>query len=293
MTLPKVSIHIIAYNQESFIEEAIDSALAQDYPNLEVVIADDCSSDRTPAILLDYQRRYPGRVIAVLGDQNLGVSGNSNRGLKACTGDLIAFMGGDDVLLPGKAAAQADWFSQRPQRLLCAHQVEVFYDDGSRLPHPLSRRLRNGRGAEEIIRHQPFGATSVMVRADRIPPHGFRTELPMVSDNMMWIEVLREDGEFGCVPGTLARYRRHSANVSRDHFTYLADVERHFDILDREYPMFRDAVRYARLRRLHYDVGMALLARGNKNDARRQFRHVLREEPQFVKAWIRLAQTYL
>lgn len=293
MTLPKVSVHIIAYNQEEYIREAIDSALAQDYPNLEVVVADDASTDGTPEILLEYQRANPGRVIAVLGERNLGLSGNGNRALKECTGDFIAFMGGDDILLPGKISAQADWLSGSPQRVLCAHQVEVFYEDGSKAPHPLSRRLNNGRGAEEIIRYQPFGAVSVMVRANRIPAHGYRTELPMVSDNMMWIEVLREDGEFGCVRGTLARYRRHNDNVTRDPFRYLGDVERHFEILEREFPMYHRAIAYAKLRRLHYDVGTVLLRMKRSQDARREFLQVLQREPFFVKTWIRLMQTYL
>lgn len=293
MTAPKVSVHIITYNQEHFIREAIDSALGQDYPNLEIVVGDDASTDRTPEILKEYARAHPGRVIPVLGETNLGLSGNGNRALAACTGDFIAFMGGDDILLRGKIAAQVEWLTAKPQRMLCAHQVEVFYEDGSKQPHPLSRRLKSGRGAEEIIRHQPFGAVSVMVRADRIPPSGYRTELPMISDNMMWVDVLREDGEYGCVPGTLARYRRHSANVSRDPFRYLGDVERMFDILDREFPQFRDATRYARVRRLHYDIGTTLLKLGRSDEARDKFLTVLRHEPFFLKAWVRLAQTFL
>jgi glycosyltransferase involved in cell wall biosynthesis len=293
MTLPKVSVHIISYNQKDYIREAVESALAQDYPNLEIVIADDASTDGTADILREYQSAQPHRVTAILGECNLGLSGNGNRALNACTGEFIAFMGGDDILLPGKIAAQVAWLSEREERVLCAHQVEVFYDDRSRAPHPLSKRLRSGRGAEEIIRHQPFGAVSVMVRANRIPPHGYRTELPMVSDNMMWVEVLREDGVFGCVPGILSRYRRHDANVSRDPFRYLSEVERHFEILEREFPMFRHAIAYAKRRRLHYDVGTTLLRMNRRHDARREFLQVVQREPLFVKAWIRLMQSYL
>ena len=293
MNIPKVSVHIISYNQKLFLREAVESALAQTYPNLEIVVADDASTDGSRELLEEYECVYPGRVVAVLGETNAGISANSNRGLAVCTGEFIAFMGGDDVLLPGKISAQVAWFSYRKERALCAHQVEVFYEDSSRPPHPLSKRLPSGRGAEEIIRHQPFGAVSVMVRTDRIPPHGFREELTMVSDNMLWIDVLRDDGEFGCVPGTLARYRRHGANVSGDPFRYIEDVERQFEIVDREFPQFSDVIRYAKTRRLYYDVGVNLIKAHRRREARGKLLGTLRREPTFVKAWIRLGQTYL
>ena len=293
MNLPKVSVHVISYNQRAFIREAVDSALAQDYPNLEVVIADDASTDGTAEILAEYERSNPGRVTAVLGDRNVGITANSNRGLEACAGDLVAFMGGDDVLLPRKIATQVAWFAEDPQRVLCGHQVEVFYDDASRAPHPLTRHLLSGRGAEPLIRHGPFGATSVMVRRDRIPSYGFDEALSIVSDQLLWIDVVRDDGVLGYVPGTLARYRRHSTNVTRDPLANLDEVERFLDIVAQRYPLFQDAVRYAVTRRLYYDPAVAMLKQGRGREARAKLHQVLRREPTFAKAWVRMAQTYL
>ena len=293
MNLPKVSIHVIAYNQRDYIREAVESALAQDHANLEVVVADDASTDGTAEILSEYQRSHPGRMVAVLGEENVGITRNSNRGLAACTGELIAFMGGDDVLLPGKIAAQVAWFAEDAQRVLCGHQVETFYDDGSRAPHPLTRHLLSGRGAEPLIRHGPFGATSVMVRRDRIPSYGFDEALSIVSDQMLWVDVVREDGILGHVPGTFARYRRHDANVTRDPFANLDQVERFLEIVAKRYPRFQDSVRYAATRRLFYDPAVALLELGRKEDARLRLKEALRREPTFAKAWIRLMQTYL
>jgi len=288
---PKISIHIIAYNQKDYIREAIDSALAQDYPNLEVVVADDASTDGTAEIIAGYARDHLGRVIAVLNPDNLGITRNSNVGLRACSGDFIAFMGGDDVLLPGKISAQALWFAQDERRALCGHQVEVFYQDNSRPPHPLSRHLLAGTGAETFIKHNPFGATAVMVRASRIPPYGFDETLPVVSDQMMWVDVLRDDGVFGFIPGTYSRYRQHDANVTRNPFANLGDVERHLLNVAQRYPQFSSAVRWATTRRLYYDVGITLMAAGRKPEARRKFLSALRREPWFAKAWVRLAQT--
>ena len=291
MSLPKVSVHVISYNQKAFIREAVESALAQDYPELEVVVADDASTDGTADILREYERANPGRFIAALGDKNVGITHNSNRGLAACSGKLIAFMGGDDVFLPGKISAQAAWFAADPARVLCGHQVEVFYDDGSRAPHPLTRRLMSGKGAEPLIRHGPFGATAVMVRRDRIPFYGFSDRLRIISDQLLWVDVVRDDGLFGYVPGTLARYRRHSANVTNA--PNLDEVERYLEITREQYPQFTAAVRYAVTRRLFYDVGVAMLQANRKKEARGKLLQALGREPWFARAWLRLAQTYL
>ena len=289
---PKVSILIISYNQESYIVEAITSAVEQDYDKLEVIVSDDASTDRTPDVIRDFADRYPGRVVPVLNAVNRGLSGNSNAGLAACSGDLMAYMGGDDILLPGKIAVQVAWFLEKPDRLLCGHQVEVFYDDNSRPPHPLSRKLLAGHGADAMIRHQPFGATSVMVRTGALPAWGFREELPMVSDIMMWVDILAAGGEFGFVDGTYARYRKHDSNVSNDPTRYLHEVRHGLELARRNYPEYEDAIRYAEVRRLFYDQGVAMLTRGRKEEARHAFLGALGREPAFLKAWIRLLQTF-
>jgi glycosyltransferase involved in cell wall biosynthesis len=226
----------------------------------------------------------------VLNETNRGLTGNSNAGLRACTGQYLAYMGGDDVLLPGKISAQVNWLAEDPKRVLCGHQVEVFYDDNSRAPHPLPARLQSGHGAEPIIRNGAFGATSVMVRADKIPAHGFEERLPVVSDHMLWVDILADGGDFGYVDGTYARYRRHDANVTNDPFRTAIDVEAYLKIVANRYPQYRRACDYAYVRRILYDMGVALLRAGRKDEARAKFVEAIRREPLFLKAWVRAAQ---
>lgn len=289
---PKVSIHIISYNQQDYIAEAIASAAEQDYANLEVVVSDDASTDRSPDIIRQFAARYPGRVVPVLNPVNLGITRNSNAGLRVCTGDLIAFMDSDDTALPTKIRSQVEWFAEDSRRVLCGHQLEVFYEDGSP-SHLFSRGLFEGQGAEGLIRTIPFGKSSVMVRADRIPLHRFDEALPVVSDLLMWIEVVRDDGLFGYAPGVLGKYRRHSSNVTNDPLRNLDQVERYLTLVRERFPQFRDSVDHALTRRLFYDVGISLLKIGRKNHARAYFLQSLKREPSFVKAWIRLVQTFI
>ena len=107
--LRKVSVLIPSYNTARYIREAIDSVLAQDYPNKEVIVIDDGSTDETIDILGEY-----GSVIKVLQQQNQGAAVARNRGIEAAQGDYIAFLDSDDVWLPGKLSTQIAYLEAHP-----------------------------------------------------------------------------------------------------------------------------------------------------------------------------------
>ena len=130
---PKVSVMVITYNQERYIRETLDSVVNQSYPNLEVVVADDCSTDSTPKIIAEYQLRYPEIVKPVFNLKNLGITGNSNAAFFACIGEFIAVMGGDDLFLPEKILRQTEQFEQDPAVVLSYHAVEIFNSDDKKL----------------------------------------------------------------------------------------------------------------------------------------------------------------
>lgn len=291
MSHSKVSIHIISFNQETYIGEAIESAISQDYPNIEVVVSDDGSTDCTGEIILKYQALYPDLIVALLNKDNVGITANSNRALKACTGKYIAFQGGDDVLLPGKISAQVSWLEESASRVLCGHQVEVFYQDNSRRPHMLSEKLQSGAGSELfILEGNFFAATSVMVRAEIIPAHGFEEELPIVSDYLMWIECLVDGGEFGYVEGVYARYRRHNGNVTNNKLKNLENHEKSLKWIMSKYPLYQAACQQALVRQVIYGKGCYYLQLENSHEAKRYFWDVIQNDPFYFKAWARLFQ---
>jgi len=84
---PKVSVIVCTYNQEDTIGAALDSILAQktDF-DFEIVVADDCSADRTPAICREYAGRYPGKVRAIINEENKGIADNYYDTLYECRG---------------------------------------------------------------------------------------------------------------------------------------------------------------------------------------------------------------
>ncbi|WP_434782243.1 glycosyltransferase family 2 protein [Ferrovum myxofaciens] len=233
MNAPLVSIGIVAYNQEKFITEAIQGAINQDYRPLEIIVADDCSTDRTPEIIREFSMRYPDIIFPVIGQQNLGVTGNSNRALAMCHGKYINIFGGDDILLPNKISRQVEWMEENENRVFCGHACEIFYDDAkvaSRIVHPLHI---SGSGAKNIILHgPPYFALSVLFRKSALPPYGFDERVLIVSDFMLWVDLAGTRGLWGIVDGVHAKYRRHVEGLS--HISrieaLLSDTERAINI---------------------------------------------------------------
>jgi glycosyltransferase involved in cell wall biosynthesis len=94
---PSVSAVMITYNHEPYIAQAIEGVVSQetDFP-IELIIGEDCSTDRTREIVLDYQRRYPELIRVLLTEKNLGMHANFRRTILAARGKHVAFCEGDD-----------------------------------------------------------------------------------------------------------------------------------------------------------------------------------------------------
>src|SRR5512147_1824882 len=103
---PLVSGVIIFWNAERFLQEAIESVLAQTYPSWELLLVDDGSTDGASEIARSYAARHPERIryLEHPGHRNRGMSASRNLGLQQSRGALVAFLDSDDVWLPEKLA---------------------------------------------------------------------------------------------------------------------------------------------------------------------------------------------
>lgn len=127
-TAPLVSIFVVAYEHESWLEQCIDSIAAQraDFP-YEIVIAEDCSADRTRETALALQRRYPHLVRVAWTGENKGGAGNTLFGISLCRGELIGCCEGDDFWIDEEKLA-------RQVAALRAHpEVDLSFTGGYRL----------------------------------------------------------------------------------------------------------------------------------------------------------------
>jgi glycosyltransferase involved in cell wall biosynthesis len=213
---PLVSVAIITYSQRQFLEECINSVLIQDYQPIEIVVADDGSSDGTHELLREFDRRNPGKFRLLLSEHNRGITHNSNAAHFACRGKYIAWMGGDDLMLPGKITAQVKLMEANPECSICHHDLDVFDSQSGRSLRLYSsgHSVRRG-GIQEAIRYGTFnGACSSMVRASCTPKGGFDTNIPVASDWLYWIDTLAGGGTIEYIDRVLGRYRRHVGNVT-------------------------------------------------------------------------------
>lgn len=265
---PLVSVIMPTYNQAAYVAEAIESAIHQDYPRVQLITRDDGSKDETPRILADYAQRYPDRMVNLPGGENLGITGNCNRLLSAVRGKYVALFAGDDIYLPGKFSAQVSWLEADERRVLCYHDVDVFDSDSDATVYLYSERhpLRSG-SARDLLAYPNFCAgISIMLRASCIPAGGYDARIRYASDWLFFHECLLAKGPdnpgAGFIEGVYARYRRHASNITHGTDAYGADeVIRAMEILAQREPRLEPDVRRAASERMATH-GLRQLLRG-------------------------------
>lgn len=222
--MPKVSVMMPAYNAESFISDALDSILSQDYSDFQIVVSDDASTDGTANIIRRYKDKYPDKIIAIFNSVNLGVTANCNLALKHCVGDYVSLFAGDDVMLPGKLSRQVALMDSDPECVLCYHPVEIFDSDTNKTLYVTNQhRGEDVYSTEDLLLKGGIpGGCSIMVRQSAIPEGGYDERLKTVSDWLFFLEISTR-GSLRKVDQVLARYRKHVGGASRQTYSLLAE----------------------------------------------------------------------
>lgn len=247
---PLVSIAIITYNQKEFLRECIESCLAQTYKNIEIVVADDASSDGTHEMLKDYDKKYPGLFVLKLSDKNIGITQNSNQAHFACKGKYIAWMGGDDIMLPEKLSKQVEHMESNPDCKICYHNLDVFNSDTNTTLYFFNDKLKVSGDIRTSIRKGTFnGGCSTMVRRESCPGIGFDNRITVASDWLFWVDVLSTGGRIEYIDEVLGRYRRHSNNITKKSKSIVNSNEvdhlNSCNIMLAKYPQYTSDILYA------------------------------------------------
>jgi len=181
---PQVSVIIPTYNRGWILKEAIDSVLAQDYKDLELIVVDDGSTDNTFEILASY-----GNDIKVLFQENKGVSAARNRGITEASGQLIAFLDSDDLWLPRKLSTQIDFFNQMPDALICQTE-EIWVRNGIRVNPKKRHKKPSGMIFEPSLELCLVSPSAVMIRRSLFDRVGeFDVTLSACEDYDLWLRI--------------------------------------------------------------------------------------------------------
>ena len=140
MEMPLVSVCMTTYNHEAYLAQAIESVLAQQTSfGVELVLGEDCSTDRTPEICRDYAEKYPDRIRLVTSPENVGWRRNYRRTFEACRGKYVAYLDGDDWWSdPLKLQKQADLMEADPECGMCYTRASNYWQatDRTEPDHP-------------------------------------------------------------------------------------------------------------------------------------------------------------
>jgi glycosyltransferase involved in cell wall biosynthesis len=210
--LPLVSFIIPAYNSRHYVCEAVDSCLAQTYPNGEVIVVDDGSTDGTPDLL---HERYGDR-IRLIRQANRGAAGARNTGILAARGEFIQYCDSDDRLLPHKVQAGWDLFQQKPEIVLVYAVAQIVrFDDMTEVPLP-DRQLPSGDVFCLLLKENVVGTSTVMARRQAVlDVGGFDEVLKVAEDWDLWLRMAAR-WPFAAINEVLTIYRDRPEGLHAD-----------------------------------------------------------------------------
>jgi len=211
---PYATALIDTYNHERFIAEAIESVLAQDFPSseMEILVVDDGSTDRTPEIIRSYGDR-----VRHIRKENGGQASALNLGFAEARGEIVAMLDGDDVWLPHKIRRVTTEFERSPDIAVVYHPHDVWVHGSNLLEKDRSFYPVYGRMPLEgmaLLRYGDYGTSEISLRrtlaAAMFPiPEG----LWIYADSfLVFLAVFA--GDVAGVPEALTRYRCHDANLA-------------------------------------------------------------------------------
>ena len=163
-----VSIVTIAYNVEKYLQDAVESVLKQKTNfRVELIIGEDCSTDRTREIALAYQKKYPELIKVLLPERNQGLTPNCVATHNACSGKYIALLDGDDYWTDSvKLQRQVDFLEANPLYSGCAHQAHIIYDNKSKPSKLFGENVEKNYFLNDMLTHRKFHTSSFVYRKE-------------------------------------------------------------------------------------------------------------------------------
>jgi len=206
-----VSVVIPAYNIGELVSRAIDSVLAQTHQPDEIIVVDDGSADDTADVIKSY-----GPKVIYIYQENLGLAGARNTGIKAATSQWIAFLDGDDEWLPDNLRLHADVLKRNPDLVWSAGNFDNFLaGDNRRRPYirpEKGLKLLGGKDYfddffDAYMNDAAGNANTMIIKRGILHEAGlFRQELPFAEDTDLWFRIAMRWPQIGFVPQPVAVY---------------------------------------------------------------------------------------
>lgn len=224
---PLVSVAVITYNSSKTVLETLDSIANQTYQNLELIVSDDGSADNTVEVCREWIEAHKQRFVRtelLVVEKNTGVSANMNRAEKACQGEWVKVIAGDDLLMPHCVETYIDYVKEHADAVCVFSKVEVFGDNSEavsgfvngifdysffELPIEEQYRWMISKGT------QPIPTSTYFYNRSRMLSLGVDNDerIPLLEDWPKWIRLLEKQVRFCFVDKPLVRYRVSDASL--------------------------------------------------------------------------------
>jgi glycosyltransferase involved in cell wall biosynthesis len=209
--MPEVSVNMSVYNGEVYLKAAIDSVLNQTFPDFELIIVDDGSTDRTAEILTGYTDPR----IRVITQTNHGISHARNQAFKASQGVFIAVMDADDESLPTRLERQVAFMHAHPEVGLLG-SAAVFLDELAGRTWEYSPPLTDEALRAGFVKGNPFIHTSIMTRRSLLElVGGYNEAFPFLVDYELYTRLASHTRMANLPePQVIRRYRMGSVSTT-------------------------------------------------------------------------------
>lgn len=160
--MPRVSIIMATYNCKDTLKNSIDSILLQTYTDWEFIICDDCSSDGSYNLLMEYKKRYSDKFIILRNEINSKLAFSLNRCLEVSKGEYIARMDGDDVSAPERLQRQVDFLDKNPEYSVVGTAMSAFEQDEHQIKN--TRYIKETPSKNDLLSGPCFFHATIMMR---------------------------------------------------------------------------------------------------------------------------------
>lgn len=205
-----VSVIMSTYNRMKYLEEAVESVLAQTHRDFELIVVDDASSDQTPCILDRIALRDP-RVRVVHRAENKGPAAGRNLALSLARNDLVACTDDDDIMLPDRLALQIGFMRDHPDVSVITSAAYIIDELGETIgvsiPHVDSDRGRRELNPSLFL--ELINPTVMYRKSHILSAGGYRDVL--LEDRDLWGRVVTSGYKISVFPEFVMRHRRHSS----------------------------------------------------------------------------------
>jgi|GEM_PF-343307 len=220
-TDPLVSIIVITYNSSKYVLETLESAKAQTYQNIELIVSDDCSSDNTVDLCEEWIKANNERFVSALlipSRINTGITANCNRGLHEAKGEWVKFLAGDDTLTNDSIFAFIDFKNENPQAKFIVSNINIIDQNGLLIRkriHPAKNfSFKHRRLLRNILKNCFISAVGIFIERDILNSlGGFDERFEMQEDYPLFVKLAKNNVNFYYFNLCLINYRINDQSI--------------------------------------------------------------------------------